>query len=200
MQRPDRRRERTRRQLSEALIALILERGYDAIRIEDITERANLGRATFYLHFTDKQELLLTTLQRVVDELIAQIHDLPPGQLTPGVTTPALIAFRHADANKALYRVMLQSQVSGVVVGRLRNYLAERVHEQMTTALSTLDIQDKGLLPLDVVSNYVASSLLGLINWWVERETDYDAEQMAAMFQQMNVAALNAALNDISLT
>ncbi|MCA9904092.1 MAG: TetR/AcrR family transcriptional regulator [Anaerolineae bacterium] len=200
MQRPDRRRERTRRQLSEALIALILERGYDAIRIEDITERANLGRATFYLHFTDKQELLLTTLQRVVDELIAQIHDLPPGQVTPGVTTPALIAFRHADANKALYRVMLQSQVSGVVVGRLRNYLAERVHEQMTTALSTLDIHDKGLLPLDVVSNYVASSLLGLINWWLEREIAYDAEQMAAMFQQMNVAALNAALNDISLT
>ncbi|MBE0688765.1 MAG: TetR/AcrR family transcriptional regulator [Anaerolineae bacterium] len=117
MQRPDRRRERTKRQLSDALIALVLERGYDNIRIEDITERANLGRATFYLHFADKQELLLMTLQRVVDEVVTQIGDLPAAQMTPGAPTPAQIAFRHADANKALYRVILQSQAAGVLAG-----------------------------------------------------------------------------------
>jgi len=194
MQRPDRRRERTKRQLSEALVALILERGYDNIRIEDITERANLGRATFYLHFTDKQELMLITLQRVVDELIAQIADLPSAPLTPGATMPAQIAFRHADANRALYRVILQSQAAGVLAGRLREHLAQRVRDQIMTTLSLIE-GHKPALPVDVMSNYVAASLLGLINWWLEHETAYDADQMAAMYQQMNAGAMTAMLN-----
>ncbi|MBE0688766.1 MAG: TetR family transcriptional regulator C-terminal domain-containing protein [Anaerolineae bacterium] len=61
--------------------------------------------------------------------------------------------------------------------------------------MSVMEIRDP-LLPVDVVSNYVASSLLGLINWWLEHETVYNAEQMAAMFQQMNLAAMTAMLRN----
>lgn len=64
--RPDRRRARTRKMLSDALMGLILERGYDAITIQDITDKANLSRATFYLHFGDKQDLYLCSLERVM--------------------------------------------------------------------------------------------------------------------------------------
>ncbi|MCC6614425.1 MAG: TetR/AcrR family transcriptional regulator [Anaerolineae bacterium] len=197
MQRPDRRRERTRRQLSEALIALIPECGYDNIRIEDITERANLGRATFYLHFADKQELLLVTLEGVVDELVAQMHDLPTGPLVPGSTTPAQLAFQHAEANKALYRVILQSQAAGMLLGRLREHIAQRVRDQITASLSQMGIS-RPSLPLDVMSNYITASLLGLISWWLEHEPNYDAGQMAAMIQQMNAGALLAMLSEIS--
>ena len=55
----DRRIQRTRQSLRNALLELIKEKGFDAISTEEITERANVGRATFYLHYKDKEDLLL---------------------------------------------------------------------------------------------------------------------------------------------
>lgn len=57
---PDRRVQRTRRQLREALITLILERGWDAVSVRDVCEKADVGRSTFYVHFADKENLLLS--------------------------------------------------------------------------------------------------------------------------------------------
>ncbi len=64
---PDRRIQRTRQLLHEALITLILEKGYDAITVQDILERANLGRSTFYAHYQDKEALLLSGFQELFD-------------------------------------------------------------------------------------------------------------------------------------
>jgi AcrR family transcriptional regulator len=62
----DRRIQRTRQLLRNALFALIIERGYESIAIQDITERANLGRATFYLHYQDKEELLKASVKALM--------------------------------------------------------------------------------------------------------------------------------------
>jgi AcrR family transcriptional regulator len=56
----DRRVQRTHRALHEAFIGLILERGYDAVSIRDVVERAGVGRSTFYIHFGDLDELLFS--------------------------------------------------------------------------------------------------------------------------------------------
>jgi len=69
----DRRQQRTRRLLKAALISLILERGYDDLTIQDITDRADVRRATFYLHYATKDELLAQVLAAMFDELVAQI-------------------------------------------------------------------------------------------------------------------------------
>ena len=191
--RPDRRRERTRRQLGDALVSLILERGYDVIRIEDISERADLGRATFYLHFHSKDELLIETLERVYDELVAQIRAQPIEALQTNGVMPATIAFQHAADNRDLYRVMLRSQSTNVISTRLRVYLAERVHEQMTLLLSLFGIESTPTSPI-IVSHYIASSLLGLITWWLESESPLSADEMAALVHKMNRAAAAAAL------
>src|SRR5262245_23906227 len=61
--RTDRRVERTRQSLSEALILLIREKGYEALTVQDIIDRANVGRSTFYAHFGDKDDLLVNGLQ-----------------------------------------------------------------------------------------------------------------------------------------
>ena len=62
----DRRIQRTRQLLREALFALIVERGYEAITVQDITERANLGRTTLYLHYRDKEELLKASIKALI--------------------------------------------------------------------------------------------------------------------------------------
>lgn len=191
--RPDRRRERTRRQLGDALVALILEQGYDAIRIEDISDRADLGRATFYLHFRNKDELLFDTLERVYDELVTQVRALPLEALMSNSALPATIVFRHAAENRDLYRVMLRSQSANSISTRLRAYLAERVSEQIDILLGAFGITQTPVEPV-IVAHYIAATLLGTITWWLESDSDLAPDQMAATVQTMNRAAAAAAL------
>src|SRR5690242_13043987 len=55
--------QRTRQLLEEACIALILEKGYEAVTIQDILDRANVGRSTFYVHYDSKEALLMSRFQ-----------------------------------------------------------------------------------------------------------------------------------------
>ena len=66
MAKMDRRAQRTRELLQKALIELISERGYDAITIQDIVDRANLGRTTFYLHYNSKDELFMSCHEAII--------------------------------------------------------------------------------------------------------------------------------------
>src|SRR5687767_3562998 len=61
----DRRVRRTRRLVQQALVELILEKGYDAVTVTDIIDRADVGRSTFYAHFTDKQDVLFSNLDEL---------------------------------------------------------------------------------------------------------------------------------------
>ncbi|MBK8135233.1 MAG: helix-turn-helix transcriptional regulator [Chloroflexi bacterium] len=69
---PDRRIERTMTALRDALMALIIDKGYDAISIQDIADRANVARATFYLHFKDKDDLMFRSMRAIYEDLFAR--------------------------------------------------------------------------------------------------------------------------------
>src|SRR5688572_15483761 len=70
----DRRIQRTRTLLRDALMRLIIRRGYDEITIQDITDEANVARTTFYLHFSDKDDLLFSTMRDVYEDLFARVE------------------------------------------------------------------------------------------------------------------------------
>ena len=94
----DRRSQRTRQLLSDALVALILEKRYDAITVQDILDRANVGHSTFYTHFYDKDDLLLSDL----DALLARLHQvIDDGSHGPSVLVPSLALFRHVHEERA---------------------------------------------------------------------------------------------------
>ena len=73
----DRRSERTRRLLGEALIALMLERPYAGLTVGEILERADIGRSTFYAHYWDKDDLLTSEIERMLDALTQQAASAP---------------------------------------------------------------------------------------------------------------------------
>src|SRR5690348_11622022 len=82
----DRRVKRTQRLLAQALIALTLERGYDTVTIRDITQRADIGYATFFRHYHDKDALLADVLQVVLEELLDRLQ---PQHTNDSKTNPA---------------------------------------------------------------------------------------------------------------
>ena len=177
---PDRRTNRTRRQLREALTALILERGYQAVKVEDITDRADLGRTTFYLHYRDKEELLLELIETVAEELKEQVGLLGPGVLgllqaggnfpeQPGRAAVALV-FRHAADNATLYRIILGGEGSPSALHHLHDILSEAAGDffSLWSAVTGLEGGDPSL-PRPVVNECFANSLLGLLYWWLEK-------------------------------
>src|SRR5215468_5244059 len=98
MQRTDPRVIRTRQMLRDAMVATILEKGYDATSIQDITERAGLRRATFYLHYRDKEELMVSMIHDTIDDLIGKMQMSPQDILSPDIHRAGeVITFLHVQ-------------------------------------------------------------------------------------------------------
>ena len=189
--RPDRRGPRTRRLLRDALIALILEKGYDSVTVQDITDRANLGRATFYLHFKNgKDQLLMSSLREMFDDLKSRIT--PPSTDIPVADMAMrIIPFQHAFENRDLYRVTLLSQQgTAAIVNGIRDYLAGSMRERIDVFVT----DRPPLVPLDILANYLAGAMISLISWWLRQDTTYTAEQMADMFRQLSMPTITNVL------
>jgi len=178
----DRRKLRTRRMLRDALLALIVERGYDDLSVQDITEKADLRRATFYLHYADKNELLEAVLREIFDELVKELEPLIQSDALGGKTQVETFAvmYRHLEANKMLYRIILGGHGGAAVARSIRQYLAGHVMVALKQLPST-----QVSLPIDVLANYMAGAELSLMTWWLESGEAYSVEKMAAMTQQL---------------
>jgi len=177
----DRRVQRTRKLLRDALMELIIERGYDELSIRDITDRANVGRATFYLHFRNKEELLLAQLQEVVSELIARLQASDPPPVHPiGARSRPL--FEHVAQNRAPYQVLLSSRGSVKLAKYLRDTMAGQMQARLQKAALPSILTS---VPIEVVARYLTGALLELVIWWLEKGEAYSAAQMAEMFERL---------------
>jgi AcrR family transcriptional regulator len=185
---PDRRVARTRRLLRDALFALILEKGYDAVTIEDITERADLGRTTFYLHYRDKEELLLESIEGLIEDLKQQVmpKNLRDWRLfSPGQPQPLEAVFQHAADNANLYRIILKGQGAPKASQRVANLISETVGEILAQRSEQAGYRERAAVPLDVFAAYFAGALLGFITWWLETRPNYSPQQMSDLFLKL---------------
>ncbi len=191
-QKPDRRVQRTRQQLRQALLSLMLERGYDSLSVQDITDRANLGRATFYLHYQDKGDLLVECMESLAEEFVSQLQSQPTQYWSLEAGAPIEQIFLYASQQAALYRVVMSSQ-GGVRVSRhLHELIAHSIQDLISHA-----IVERGLtpqLPLQFISNYYAGSLLSLVFWWLEAGMPYPSDEMARMFRHISWSGRGSAL------
>lgn len=198
----DRRVSRTRRQLREALFTLILEKGYDAVTVEEITARADVGRTTFYLHYRDKEDLLMESIGELVDDLIEQMARLPFGEWNlkeggaRGAPSPAIVLpFQHVASHARLYQIVLRGDGTYSVSRRLREIIVQASAGMMRVLLARDNLGELSTqVPMEVFLNYIAGAWLGLITWWLENEMPYPADQIAGMFQRMVIQGAPEAL------
>src|SRR5512145_814901 len=152
----DRRVRRTRKALREAIITLILEKSYEDITIQEITNRADLRRATFYLHYPGgKPELLFDALKETFDDLVRQLEPLMQGDVLGGKTNIQTIRlmFQHVAGNADLYRIILTSDGAISISRSIRDYLAGHIFK----ALKRLP-PSQLTLPMEVLANYLAGA------------------------------------------
>jgi AcrR family transcriptional regulator len=184
--RPDRRIERTMTALRDALMSLIIEKGYDAISIQDIADRANVARATFYLHFRDKDDLMFKSMRVIYDGMFAR-H---PQDLTVEALADDS-DFQHIAQYADFYAAMLSAKGSMGFLARVRAYLQEELEKSMYQLIPP-DVTPR--LPRPLIAAYCTGAQIGLIWWWVENRLPIPAEKMALYTMQLSVFGLNWAL------
>jgi AcrR family transcriptional regulator len=191
--RVDRRVQRTRRLLQDALLALILEKGYAAITVQDILDRANLGRSTFYVHYRDKDDLLVSEFEHfreMFEEYDVRMSGDKQKQTGPA-PSPSLAFFRHAGEQHRLYKAMVGKQGGEVV----QKYLYQYVSDLMKNHLNRQIAQTRQLtVPREILVHYMVSSFLALLTWWLDHDMPYTAERMEEIFNTLTVSGFKSAL------
>ncbi|GHO63041.1 TetR family transcriptional regulator [Ktedonobacter sp. SOSP1-52] len=187
-QKADRRSQRTYRLVNAAFAELVVEKPYDEILVQDILDRAGIGRTTFYAHYFDKEDVLNTIVEQELELLTRQIAHAAARQRV----VPSLELFEHAyHSENQQFRALMGSRAGEFLWGALQAALCRAIEP----ALSTLYAERRSPpIPLPVVSQYLASTFLTLLKWWVAADMPYPPEQMEHIFQQLALPGVWAIL------
>ncbi len=180
MQQIDRRVRRTKKLLEEALIALALEKEYEEITIQEITDRADIGYRTFFRHYADKDALLQDVLQAVRLEM-QELMGPPPfeqfinssitdvDQISRAIDFRHVQLFQHVQDNSDLYRVLLFGNRS--LLQPLKDFAIQEFQ-------SNYAIQVETAVPFEIIINHIVSTMINLVRWWLETDMPYTPEEM----------------------
>jgi AcrR family transcriptional regulator len=165
----DRRVKRSQQLLAKALISLTLEKGYDAVTIRDITDRADVAYATFFRHYDHKDALLDKVVEVILDDMS---HLLQPRPETAGLQVAVGIQiFEYVQANSELCRVLLGSR------GK------ERLIEMLQATRQDISFPAmRSDIPPEIASYHFMSAGIELIQWWLDHGMPYSPEKMGYVF------------------
>lgn len=175
----DRRIQKTRKSLRDSFHSLVIDRGYDDLSVQDITDKANLGRATFYLHYREKDELL-EDLLREFSQNFAQRHS---NRINFSDRKVVQSMFEYAEDYYDFYRILTIGKGGVIGMRKMQNIIRE-------TCAQYLDAIEAAsgrtfTVPRAFLDNFVASSLMSTIFLWLEQEMPYSPAEMADMFLKL---------------
>ena len=190
----DRRIQRTRALLRDALMHLIIHKGYDEITIQDITDEANVARTTFYLHFADKDELLFGTMRDIYEELYVAVGgEMPKSFFSDDENDCMAEDFIHVQEYSAFYKIMIGERGSAAFLARVRQYLAEAI---MGTTLKDIIPEGKeSRIPVEMMSYAMAGAQIGVIKWWLDNDMRESPQKISFMLEQLMKRGLVWGLN-----
>ena len=170
----DRRILRTRRMLKSALIELILERGLEDISIRNLTDRADIGYATFYRHCKSKEELLLRIFLEVTDELVDHLQGRPTHY------EEALAMYEFIAENRDVYLAACRLPRDHPAIEKTKSHMRELMVSRIS---AEVEVES----PLDVSITHIMNSTWELIRWWIGEGEHYSPEQMATFQHELIV-------------
>ncbi len=172
----DRRVQRTRRMLLDSLRLLLMERGYERLTIQNILDHAGVGRATFYAHFSSKEQLLEESIDGLRAWLLEQAPTHPPIALE--FSFPF---FAHLDSHRSIYR-MTVGRRGEVTVGRMmRRMLRELIRDDLALRAGPAG----SVPPTELVTEFVVGALWSTVVWWMTTETTLQAEAVDRAFRDL---------------
>ena len=170
--RPSERVERTQQTLLESLLELIVEKGYERTTVEDILQRADVGRTTFYDHFENKQDLLL--------HRFATIPWLRGGDGTAHLFDVTFL-FEHIAQQRELVSALQGTTTYDEAIVHLRNHLLQSFTRLLQDRSPNSDVESN----LQLTAQALTGALIQLLMWWLEAGMPETPDTMANWFAQM---------------
>ncbi|HHY60917.1 MAG TPA: TetR/AcrR family transcriptional regulator [Clostridia bacterium] len=191
----DKRVQRTKALIREALVSLIEDKGFDALTVRDIATRAKINRGTFYLHYRDKFDLLDQTLAELiagVQEILLGIARLPAAEVAggQGLLTAATKLFAYFQSNARLMRAILATKGSQAFQDQVKQAMWHNIFEKK---LITLIKRENLLVPPEYLISYLAGAHAGLLREWLERGCPEAPEEMARILIHLSLRGPMAA-------
>ena len=178
----DRRQQKTRAAIFGAFTALLSEKSYNQISVQEIIDAANVGRTTFYAHFETKDYLL----KELCEELFAHIiesamgrpdtHSHPSEYTAPGSVFLHLI--QHLQKNDNHILDLLSSENNDI----FQRYFKSNLRQLILSQFLNLTFVTNMPLPKDYLINHIAAAFVETVNWWISRNMQENAEVIAAYF------------------
>jgi len=173
----DRRTRRTSHSLTHAMVDLVTEKRFDDITVQNLIDRADIGRSTFYTHFRDKEDLFQTNWEGFLEFCVEQIDWIRVGK---GSFFPVLFLFDHLKDVQPFYRGLVLSRKSEPLMKTGTEYLSRRLGEGLQSKLKY-----HPSIPIPILSNYLATELFSLLKWWLDQGMPYSPERMDQIFHEL---------------
>jgi AcrR family transcriptional regulator len=195
----DRRPQRTKRQLSRALVGLITEKRFDDITVQNVIDRADVGRSTFYTHFRDKEDLLEKDWERFLDAFAQQIDWDKAGYES---FVPVVHLFSHLQDAQPFYKGLVRSRKADSLFKTGVSYLSSKIeisfkvkseHRAPETGSRTGVLATQSgtseshtlQVPVPIMANFLATELFALLKWWLDHEMPYTPERMDEIYHRL---------------
>jgi AcrR family transcriptional regulator len=190
--RRDRRVERTQQLIRGALLSLVREKGFEALTVQEIIDRANVGRATFYAHFDNKDDVLVSGF----DDLRASLEARQREALSRGRTIEDRVfgfseeVFAHTNQYREIFRAMVGKRSGAAVQRLLHKLFVDLVRKDVKEAVGR---KAKADVPSEALVQFIAGALFGLLMWWMSARAPLSVTEINALFRRLAIPALRAA-------
>jgi AcrR family transcriptional regulator len=173
----DRRIVRTRNKLGNALMALLEERSFDDITVQDVLDRAGVGRSTFYVHYRDKQDLFLSDVEDFFELCsgLLKRHNASPDRLLP-----VQEVFAHIREMRDFYAAVVRSGKVNEIQVLGRGFFARSIDERLQSAGMKMDPLERS-----AKSHALAGSFFSLLDWWIDKGMKADPKEIDTLFHRM---------------
>ena len=172
--------------LREALMTLMTEQSYDSITVQNILDRADVGRSTFYSHYRDMEDLLISGLDDIIHSLILTLESPElVGDTKRILSTEPL--FKHASDEYQLHKAIMGGQGVNLMVQKIQKHLARHVEEELQTWIKQGETPS---IPIPLLGHHAASVVMTLLRWWFDNNKPYSPAEMDSIFQKLTMPGI----------
>lgn len=189
----DRRTQKTRKALGDALISLMFEKNYDSIVIQEVLDRANVGRSTFYTHYRDKDDLLVEGLQGL-REMLRKAQIATPvnsNRSYEKVIGFSLAMFEHAHDHKKLYRTLVRGSGWTMVRQSIEEMLVQLMKDE---ARSLFKKKASSEVSFELFVHFLGAAFMSVMTWWFNYRVPLPPKEIDALFRELVIPTLAANL------
>ena len=177
----DRRVGKTRKAIFTALSELLQEKKFSKITVQEIIDRADVGRATFYAHFPTKEDLLIGNIENIFESLSGQLN----GHMTQeqkSESLPVAALFAHIQDNERIIKGVLMSESGELLFEKFKSYWGDKIQPLI---MAHIPDKEKPKVPIDMLTNHIINTLIELIKFWLQDGLRYTPEQMEQYFFEL---------------